>query len=337
MSINLLPELVHVIFESLYYRTDKWTREPDYATLAECSLTQRSWYLPTQRLLFRHIPKGVRPVRLFDVIRILNVILTPESIPDLVFLLTHCSRLYELGLSARGVFTLPPSVPSTNIRALRLVECSVQSPILYDLLALFPTVRFLTVGTEIVAPPPPTLYELALKRSLRADILAWILDNSVGTLRILELMDLPSADMKDVLLPHGPYIHSLRIFRFSHTAASILRSCVNLKEFVLSSLPVMGPSLDNLPRSIEHFNLISHALSTTWSPFIPLIVLLPLKTFACDKGSKSQPGFDAIERLCRTHGVTLFADASNFWPNEDPVAVSSFPRGHSTANFPLMN
>ncbi|PBK97444.1 hypothetical protein ARMGADRAFT_922102 [Armillaria gallica] len=344
MSINSLPpELVQVIFESLYYRTEKWTREPDYATLAACSRTQRSWYLPAQRLLFRHIPKGVRPVCLFDDIRILDIILTPESIPDLAFLLVNCPRLYELGLSAQGVFTLPPSVPSANIHALRLIECSIQSPILYDLLALFPTVRFLTVGTEIVAPPPssatpaPALYELALKRSLRADILTWILANSLGSLRILELMDLPSADMKDVLHPHGPYIHSLRIFRFSHTAASILRSCVNLKEFVLSSLPVMGPSLDNLPRSIEHFNLISHALSTPWSPFIPLIVLLPLKTFTCDKGSRSQPGFEAIERLCRTHGVTLFAHASNLWPNEDPVAVSSFPRGRSTANFPLMN
>ncbi len=321
MSINSLPpELVHVIFESLYYRTGKWTREPDYATLAACSRTQRSWYLPAQRLLFRHIPKGVRPVRLFDDIRILDIILTPESIPDLVFLLTHCSRLYELGLSAKGVFTLPPSLPSANTRALRLVECSVQSPILYDLLSLFPTVCFLTVGTEIVAPPPPTaipapvLYELALKRSLGDDILTWILANSVGSLRILELMDLPSADMKDVLRPHGSYIHSLRIFRFSHTAASILRSCINFKEFVLSSLPVMGPSLDNLPRSIEHFNLISHALSTPWSSFIPLIILLPLKTFTCDKGSKSQPGFDTVERLCRTHGVALFADASNLWP-----------------------
>ncbi|KAK0244022.1 hypothetical protein EDD85DRAFT_1017779 [Armillaria nabsnona] len=184
------------ILESLYYRTDKWTREPDYATLAACSLTvtQRSWYLPAQRLLFRHIPKGVRPIRLFDDIRILDMILTPEFIPELAFLLTHCARLYELGLSAQGVFTLPPFMPTANIRALHLVECSVQSPILYDLLALFPTVRFLTVDTEIVAPPPsiatpaPTLYELALKRSLRADILTWILANSVGPLRILELM-----------------------------------------------------------------------------------------------------------------------------------------------------
>ncbi len=276
---------------------------------------------PRPKTTLQTHPQRCPPCPPIDDIRILDIILTPESIPDLAFLLTHCSRLYELGLSAQGVFTLPPSVPSANIRALRLVECSVQSPILYDLLALFPTVRFLTVGTEIVAPPPPTamipapaLYELALKRSLRVDILTWILANSLGSLRILELMDLPSADMKDVLRPHGPYIHSLRIFRFSYTALSILRSCINLKEFVLSSLPVMGPSLDNLPRSIEHFNLNSHALSTPWSPFIPLIVLLPLKTFTCDKGSRSQPGFDTIERLCRTHGVALFADASNFWP-----------------------
>ncbi len=35
MSINSLPpELVRVIFENLYYCTDKWTRESDYATLA---------------------------------------------------------------------------------------------------------------------------------------------------------------------------------------------------------------------------------------------------------------------------------------------------------------
>ncbi|SJL07703.1 uncharacterized protein ARMOST_11053 [Armillaria ostoyae] len=345
MSINSLPpELVLIILESLYYGADNWTREPDYATLAACSLTQRSWYPPAQRLLFRHIPKGVRPVRLFDDTRILDIILTPETILDLAFLLAHCPRLYELGLSAQGVFTLLPSVPTANIRALRLVECSVQSPILYDLLALFPSVRFLTVGTEIVAPPPstatpaPALYELALKRSLSADILTWILANSVGSLRILELMDLPSADMKDVLCPHGPYLHSLRIFRFSYAAASILRSCVNLKEFVLSSLPVMGPPLVKLPESIEHFSLTnSHSLSTEWGPFLALIILLPLKTFTCDKCSKSQPGFDTIERLCRTHGVALFADASNLWPNEDPVAVSSFPRGRSTDHFPLMN
>ncbi|KAK0221664.1 hypothetical protein IW262DRAFT_919331 [Armillaria fumosa] len=345
MSIDSLPpELVLIIFERLYYRPDRWTRQPDYTTLAACSLTQRSWYLPAQRLLFRHIPICVRPIRLFDDIRILDIILTSEFVPDLAFLLTNCTRLYELGLTARGVFTLPPSVPSANIRALRLVECSVQSPILYDLLALFPTVRFLTIGTEVVAPPPsaaapaPALYELALKRSLCADILTWILANSLGSLRILELMDLPSADMKDVLGTHGPYIHSLRIFRFSHTAASILRSCVNLKEFVLSSLPVMGPPLVKLPESIEHFSLTNTlATPTDWSPFVPLITLLPLKTFTCDKGSRSQPGFDTIERLCRTRGVALFADASNWWPNENPIVVSSFPRGRSTDHFSLMN
>ncbi|KAK0504190.1 hypothetical protein EDD18DRAFT_1345068 [Armillaria luteobubalina] len=253
MSISSLPpELVLIIFERLYYRTDQWTRELDYATLAACSLTQHSWYFPAQRLLFRHIPKCVRPICLFDDIRILDVILTPEFVPDLAFLLANCTRLYELGLTAR-VFTLPPSVPSANIRALRLVECSVQSPILYGLLALFPAVRFLTIDTEIVAlpppaaAPPPALYELVLKRSLSADILTWILANSLGSLRILELKDLPSTDMKDILGPHGPYIHSLRIFRFSNNAASILRSCVNLKEFVLSSLPVMGPPLVKLP------------------------------------------------------------------------------------------
>ncbi|KAK0221662.1 hypothetical protein IW262DRAFT_1459957 [Armillaria fumosa] len=104
--------------------------------------------------------------------------------------------------------------------------------------------------------------ELALKCSLRADILTWILANSVGSLLILELMDLLSADMKEVLSPHGPYILSLRIFHFSNTAAFILRSYVNLKEFVLSNLPVMGPPL-KLLESIEHFSLTnSHATST---------------------------------------------------------------------------
>ncbi|KAK0487640.1 hypothetical protein IW261DRAFT_631622 [Armillaria novae-zelandiae] len=345
MSINSLPpELVQVIFERLYYRPEEWTREPDYATLAACSLTQRSWHLPAQRLLFRHIPIRVRPICLFDDIRILDMVLMPESIPDLAFLLAHCTRLYELGLTAQCVFSLPPSVPAANIRALRLVECSVESPVLYALLALFPAVRFLTIGTEIVAPPPPTaapapaLYELALKRSLRADILTWILANSVGSLRILELTDPPSADMRDVLGPHGPYIHSLRIFRFSNTAASILRSCVNLKEFVLSSLPVMGPPLVKLPESIKHFSLANTlATPTDWSPFMSLIALLSLKTFTCDKGSRSQPGFDGIEQLCRLRHVALFADMSKWWPNEDPIVVSSFPRGRSTDHFSLMN
>ncbi|KAK0473015.1 hypothetical protein EDD18DRAFT_1369414 [Armillaria luteobubalina] len=88
-------------------------------------------------------------------------------------------------------------------------------------------------------------------------------------LHILELMVLPSADMKDVLGPHGPHNHSLHIFRFSNTAASILRSCVNLKEFVLSSLLVMGLPLVKLPESIELFSLTnSYAMSTEWSPFI---------------------------------------------------------------------
>ncbi|KAK0464298.1 uncharacterized protein EV420DRAFT_1036181, partial [Desarmillaria tabescens] len=343
--MSLPAELLLIIFERLYYRTDKWTREPDYPTLVACSLTQRSWYLPAQRLLFRHIPASVRPVRLFDHIRILDMILTPDSIPDLVFLLAHCPRLYELGLSVRGVFTLPPSVVTANIRALRLVECSVQSPILYDLLALFPGVRFLSIGTEIVAPPPPTaspaprLYELALKRSLGTDILTWILANSSGSLRILELMDLPSVGMRDVLLPHGPSIHSLRIFRFSNTAASILRYCVNLKEFVLSSLPVMGPRLADLPKSIEHFSLTnSHASTTDWNPFVLLLPQLPaLKTFTCDKSSKSQHGFGAIKLICNNRHINLLADASNWWPNEDPVPVPSFPRGRSPDNFPLMS
>lgn len=365
-NITLLPtEIIEDILKNLYYRADDWTSMPDYATLCACSLIDRSWTLPAQHLLYRHLSlrkaetlsaftelcrsaeslHGKGPL---DHVRLLDLLISPDvdngtlksTFPHFVYLLSILPRLYSISIWVAGLVTIPTPlrasiqaiVASThmNIRALRIMECSVQAPILYELLSLFPTVKCLHIGPEIVAPPLSEpirgleLYELSLKRSLPPYVLEWILAHSRGTLRILELFDSVRSDTIPTFERVGPGIHSLRMMRYDSNTAQVLRCCTQLRELIMQPTPPLVRL--TLPRSTERVNIANwyynqHHSMTDWTLFVNAVLQGPgAITFQCDKDSprNGREGFLALEAACRKTGATLELQPRNWWPVSHP-------------------
>ncbi|KAF8547673.1 hypothetical protein OG21DRAFT_1526995 [Imleria badia] len=322
---HLPPELVFVILEHAYYTP---AGSPDYAILANCSLVCTSWSIPAQSLLFRRSPKlhldtiasfnaalkssAVRGKPMGDAVRSLDIsfggslngALQPEIFSQL---LLACPKLYDLTLSTYGVhefdqFALAKLKDAgQSIRALSLQHCGVQSPVLFQLLGIWPRVRFLKIGTEIAAWPwrhpaetpilrqlqtntapndmeqrPParaSLYDLALSRIPQQPVLTWLLGSSATSLRILDLHEVPGIAARQTLGVHAPHLRSLRLLHFSLDSAAFLRQCTRLEELVIYNVPVFVPLAPELPPSIEHLSFRNprHTFRKSLRPFLDAI------------------------------------------------------------------
>ncbi|KAJ6584987.1 hypothetical protein B0H19DRAFT_1249894 [Mycena capillaripes] len=356
--MHIPEELICLILAQLYYRRPPLNK-PDYSTLSACSLVNSHWRIPSQTLLFRRITLEATPefarfaettsnLVLLSHVRSISITLPPVS--TLVSLLGRCPQIYDLGISASALFSMDSKQISSlsavirdrsiSIRSLRLMECSVQSPILYELIALFPSVEFLTLGVEVAALPPlwtPAiqLYELTLQRTLSSDVLAWLLSASGTSLRVLELRDLPSAHTASDLATCCPHIQSLRLMRYNARSAAILRQCNNLLELVLMNVPLVD--LPQLPSSLEHFALLiqTYTTSVDLRLVIAAVDALPhLRILSFVGGSQDLP---LLRASCDTKGVTLQSTLAKLWINDDPVKTTRFPRRQSVSNFYLMN
>ncbi|KAK7048366.1 hypothetical protein R3P38DRAFT_2606068 [Favolaschia claudopus] len=362
--MDLPQELICLIVSKAYYRNFPFNT-PDYDTLSACSLVNSTWRNPAQTLLFRRITLEGTPAfarfadatsnkTLLSNVRSLSIALVQDasgveecSVSTLVSILGHCPQLYELSVSAHKLFSLNPNdissisaaveAGSISLRSLRLLYCSVQSPLLYELVGLFPTVEFLTVGVEIAAAPPPMapalrLYELSLHRTPPSDVLQWLLSSSGTSLRILELRDLPSASTCLDIAKCCPGIQSLRFMRYDSHSAAILAQCTNLIELVLLNIPTVMPTL---PPSLEHLALLiqTYTASVNLQPVIQALESLPrlrLLTFVGDPQG-------ALEETCEAKNIVLRTISRKFWINDDPVKATHFPRRQSVSNFYLMN
>ncbi|KAJ7109735.1 hypothetical protein C8R43DRAFT_1042834, partial [Mycena crocata] len=372
--MHLPQEIICAILAQLYYKNPPFNA-PDYASLSVSSLINPLWTGPAQTLLFRRITLDVahafgqfvatsRNQMLLSHVRTLAIALSNEhafqpdtdpptvcSVSTLVSILGHCPKLYELSVSARGLFSLGAESTrniasvvrsaSISIRSLRMMECSVQSPFLYELLGLFPDVQFLTLGVEIAARPPSSspaisLYELTLHRTPPSDVLAWLLSSSGTSLRILELRDLPSAHTQTDLATCCPHIQSLRLMRYNAYTATILRQCTNLLELVLLNVPTLV-SLPALPPSLEHFALLiqTYTASVDLQPVITAINSLPrlrILSFIGDSHLQME-----LRAVCDARNVRMLSTLHRFWINDDPVKATRFPRRRqSVSNFYLM-
>ncbi|KAJ7505319.1 hypothetical protein B0H11DRAFT_1708669 [Mycena galericulata] len=370
--VHLPEELICAILAKLYYKNPPFNT-PDYSTLSACSLVNTLWTGPAQTLLFRRITLEVasaferfaassRKPALLSHVRTLAIGLSVNVPPaddmvcqvsTLVSILGHCPQLYELSISARALFSLGSESTSSIaagvrttglcIRALRLMECSVQSPILYELLALFPGVQFLTLGVEIAASPPtwtPTarLYELTLHRMPSSEVMVWLLSSSGTSLRILELRDLPSPRTQSDLATCCPHIQSLRLMRYNADTAAILRQCTNLLELVLLNVPMLM-SLPALPPSLEHFTLLiqTYTARVDLQPVIVAVDALPRLRTLSFIGDSHLEQIPRLQEACNAKGVTMWTTLHKFWINDDPVIATHFPRRRqSVSNFYLM-
>ena len=348
VRINGLPvELVEAALEELFYDNQ---RQPDYATLSACSRVCSTWRGPAQKLLFHQFTLPGRNSEnkrksfqtavygsseqsrlLASHVRRIHVVLGNDAseISDLVDVVSQCHQIYEVTMDVQTVHAFDAndlealreaherSYP-TCIRALGLLSCGVMSPILYQLLSVWPTVQYLRIGTELAALPPKVppsvhLYELVLWRVPRPTIMAWILSSSGrGSLRVLEVNSAPTEQYDHVLEEHYQHLQSLRFFR--HTTlrlGTLARRFTNLREFIVTQ-PSGFLSLGDLPESIEHLGFRYFPGNTTTislDPIIAAVDKLPkLRLVTCDANAMKNEQFTALHKLCNERKVTISFD-----------------------------
>ncbi|CDO71489.1 hypothetical protein BN946_scf184909.g83 [Trametes cinnabarina] len=258
---------------------------------------------------------------------------------DLAELLTRTPRLYELVLRVTGVYnftsgamekltqlvadrSLPSSSGSSTsetasplrIRALTLLSCGVQSPVLYQLLEIWPSIQHLYLGVELAAPPPrwapaSHLYELNLLRTPRLSVLQWLLSSSTDSIQILSFRDSPGRDVDPLLQRIGPKLRSLRLLDCTRRSA-VLSHCPNLEEF--ATVQLSGHlKLENLPTTLEHlFYKRPFADLHLLDCVIDVIGTLPrLRVLTCNSQlSTADERFGELQRLCASKRVRIILD-----------------------------
>lgn len=347
---NEIPtEIFTQVLHNLYGK-DEWGRDPAYSDMANYGLVCKDWAEPAQVLIWRHVsgPRSrsfyrtvhnskqgptSRVDSLLEQVKVLALYLVADSSTDdtgitqtqLSFLIRACPQLYELQVFVRGVHNLDESfmesLPSSQIYALQVNGCSVQSPMLYSLLDCFPSVQFITLGYEIDISPPARLprqqfYELALHRTIGREQLAWLLSSSVSTLEVLELRDLPGDDTILILKPHLPYIRALRLIIYNSKCANLIAQCTQLRELTLWNLPSVIP-IQSLPSTLEHLAFVGYSFTpgVSLEPIVTLIQHLPnLRIVSCGKQIKEDPTFASLRVMCSQKGVELRPDLNKFWP-----------------------
>ncbi|KAI0917284.1 hypothetical protein AcW1_007487 [Taiwanofungus camphoratus] len=371
----LPPELIWIILECAYYDAGI----PDQKTLKACSLVSTLWREPAQSLLFRSVtlrgphngkaikgfflgtdPSSERGRMLGSCVRTVDMFVgifqdMLPTISDFIAVLSRCSRLYELVLRISGVHEfddetlyrlrqLADGPTPSSIRALSLMRCGVQSPILYQLLGVWPTIQFLQLGVEINATPPSQpanlrLYELILHRTPSHEIVRWLLSASETSLQIVDSRDVPGTEFDDLFDVHGPRLRSLRLMRYGSRAAAVIRRCPNLEELVLFQLSTFL-RLVGLPQTLEHLSFRNFGLSANRSlqSVLAAIDALPrLRIVTCDPDTAQHVDFPALQFKCRQRGIELATDALPIWITDDPIHACRLPRRKSVSNFQLMN
>ncbi|EKM49534.1 uncharacterized protein PHACADRAFT_178956 [Phanerochaete carnosa HHB-10118-sp] len=374
MAVNLPSELTTIILEYAYYDANG---QPDRRTLSACTLLCTSWSAVAQPLLFRHVcaPSSKDHENRLAIFRstllsgsehgrilAAQVRRAEVAIRDLadveifVELIYHCHHLYELILRVHGVHAFQSSTLEAlgapaiigrpaPIRALALLSCGIQSPILYQLLATWPTIRFLRLGTELAAHPPTdmpiraSLYELSLARTPCVEGMGWLLSNSQGTLRIFECHAAPEGAHREILAAHTAHLLSLRLFRHTFGVPALLRRCSSLREVMLTQVSDFLP-LGELPAALEHLTF-RHFMSTH-SVLPPSILeaiekLPKLRLVSCDVSARLATNYAALEEKCTQKGVVLDHDVVPIRAFEDPIPLVRFPRGRSVDNLRYMN
>lgn len=343
--MDVPPELVMQILEHAYYDANG---QPDRRTLCACALLCTSWSSVAQALLLRHVrvpgskarsdlQTVPRPIFLTGSERaqmlashVRRAEITVEDTDDevtLVELIYHCCHLYELTLRINGVHAFSLSTVEalgkpvvterlTPIRSLALLSCGIQSPILYQLLMIWPAIRFLRLGTELAAAPPRystfegSLYELSLLRTPCVEGMGWLLSNSRETLRILECHVAPEGAHRDILAKHTPHLLSLRFFRHTRGVPTLLRQCNSLREVMFTQVSDFLP-LGEMPATLEHFTFRHFVGTQAVVPpsIVQAIEKLPrLRLVSCDISARLAANYGALEEKCTQKGVIIDHD-----------------------------
>ena len=225
---------------------------------------------------------------------------------DFVTLISYCPQLYQLILSVEHRQLQAPALSVLSKTATRLQALDIDtsdayrdlSCILYQLMSIWPTIRFLRVRAGLSVPPPPTprppftLHELHLFTPIAPEALGWLLPLSSAAaqspLRVLGL-GAPFAQLQSdeltTLAAQARSVRSLRITR--EPAPRFLDLFGAVEELVLCQL-LLFPRIPALPTSVRHLGLYSHPVS-----------------YASDLDAELCAAADALKTLPNLENVTV--------------------------------
>ncbi|TFY76848.1 hypothetical protein EWM64_g7161, partial [Hericium alpestre] len=345
INTELPVELTMKIIELVYHLPDG---RPDVQMLSACSLVCKQWFGLARPLLYRYLAVGdfTSPERIrhlpFDKAIVLlrgpgnlgtcvrsirmHIDASGACFTEFITILSHCPRVYRLDLEVtlhwftsrelEQIAALP-----VRIRALELTMGSPASPVLYQLLKVWPSIQFLYINTEVIAAPPLyspsfTLYELSTRRSLPVQVFRWLLPplqdgKHTPDLRVLDCWDPPSDEISHVIAEYAPHVRSLRLVH--PPKHDFLDDFTALEEFTLRSVPDLFP-LPPLPQTVQHLHVHSFIVPTgtflqSLRYVIDAIKALPrLRFVTVNQPIAQRHDFGDLVRACEEQAVEMVVD-----------------------------
>lgn len=248
------------------------------------------------------------------------------TIPDFLSLLAHTPGLRNLRLTvnwSRGDrYSFEPFILDWLSSLLLHIEVldlrygkPNESPLVYDVVRLWPTLRALRVRTNYpkLLPERPNVHlcELRLPITSLATVIEWFLPppsrDDRCKLWILELYEIPEGGGA-LLSAHGPSITSLTLSR--QPATSLADLFTDLDEFVIAG-PFWSSPLPTLPKTLMHIRLQVHAfISDSVLPAIATTVpsLAKLRLMSVEEALTTDKHYPILQEACRTHGVEILVN-----------------------------
>jgi hypothetical protein len=248
------------------------------------------------------------------------------TIPDFLSLLAHTPGLRNLRLSVywsqENQYSFKPFILdwlSSLVLPIEVLDLKygrpIDSPLVYDVVRLWPTLRALRVRTNFpkLLPERPNVHlrELRLPITSLATVIEWFLPTPSHHdrcgLRILELYEIPEGG-NALLSAHGSSITSLTLSR--QPASGLADLFTDLDEFVIAG-PFWSSPLPSLPKTLMHIRLQVHAfMSDSVLPSIATAVpsLEKLRLMSVEEALTTDKHYPILQEACKTHGVEILVN-----------------------------
>jgi hypothetical protein len=328
-----LPFVQSLLYHSLTVENSRLYVSRTPGTLGPATLFHRSHLLMfTQSLTIHVIDEFAATIPLISEEGILGGQLPCVRIPDFLSLLAHTAGLRHLRLSVlwsrRDRCSFEPSILdwlSSLALPMEVLDLKygrpLASPLVYDLVRFWPTIKALRVDTNYGKPLPQRpdlrLRELRLPITSLTAVIEWFLppppplDRS--NLRFLELYEIPG-DGRALLSRHGPNVSSLTLTR--QPLFDLADSFTTLEEFVIKG-PFWSKPLPTLPKTLKHIRLQVHAFMS--DSVIPAIAqglsgLPNLRMLSIEEALTPDKYYPTLQEACKRHNVKILVNPTDYLP-----------------------
>ncbi|KAI8980575.1 hypothetical protein BD414DRAFT_420258 [Trametes punicea] len=357
-----------------------WSAVAQKLLFRHVTLATQTAYIAFQGAVDRATPRGRS---LGDAVVRMEVVLDQKqpyrlSHKSFARAVSMCPNLYELSVSLYGegapgldvvgspdASRMKRSAPSFDertlailragprISALQFCNWSDNSASLLQLLDVWPSLTSLDIsGTtpqlenDAAEPFPCALRELRmnLQSSPSLEFMRWLLHNSTGHLRVLDLVREPSPELLEYLVAeHGATLESLALPTCgTHEAAAAVRKCAALRELKIEGAWASPVLYKFLPCGLEHL-AFSVDSDTALRPVVQAIkrsLELRVITVHIWRGGERHPQLAEVTLACARLGIELrlTRDVRAFRAitRGDPVPAATYPRARSLANLLYM-